>query len=93
MFDIWLTESTNIVREIIKNSDLKKHVMDSIDRFINSDKFEEWLNKTVEGNISEFVEKYVKETIEDYGDDFHPSVNEEDVKRAVLEVIERKFKQ
>jgi hypothetical protein len=93
MYDIWLTESTNIVREIIKNSDLKKYVMDSIDRFINSDKFEEWLNKTVEGNISEFVEKYVKETIEDYGDDFHPSVNEEDVKQAVLEVIERKFKQ
>ena len=47
MFDLWLTKSSQIVQEIIEESNLKEIVQQKINEYRNSQEFKEWLENQV----------------------------------------------
>jgi len=63
MFDIWLTESTKLVRKIIDESNLRQVTEAVINDFMTTDKFKTFIEEQVEiqvvNAISEYAEFYM----------------------------------
>lgn len=60
MFDIWLTESTKLVKEIIDKSDLK-HVAELVIKdFMKSEKFADLIERKVEAQVERLIDEYAE---------------------------------
>lgn len=68
MFDIWLKTSSQIVQEIIDESDLKTIVSQKINNFKKSPEFQNWLNNQIklkmQNTIAEMIDNDIIENIE-----------------------------
>jgi len=58
MFDIWLTESTKLVKEIIDNSSLRAITESVIKEFMATDKFKALVEKQVETQVANAISEY-----------------------------------
>ena len=60
MFDIWLTESTKLVRKIIDESNLRQVTEAVINDFMTTDKFKTFIEEQVEIQVKTAIEEYAE---------------------------------
>jgi hypothetical protein len=58
MFDIWLTESTNLVKEIIEKSNLRDVTEAVVKDFMTTEKFKKLIEEQVEIQVKSAIEEY-----------------------------------